>query len=118
MVLLATKCDMEYDRQVLRSGECNTLSNNSEIYEVVTQEEHAYAKKLNVLHFDTSAKLGINVHTAVEELVRLIRVSSIKYSSYIYSIHGFEQQHEMKFSEQSPLKSRGRSKSGCGCIIL
>jgi hypothetical protein len=68
---------------------CNTLIKSPDIYEVTIKEGHAYAKRLNAPHFDTSAKLGVNIQVAVEELVRLIRVSSIEYHSYISSIYGF-----------------------------
>ncbi|PVG01517.1 P-loop containing nucleoside triphosphate hydrolase protein [Serendipita vermifera] len=56
MVIIATKGDMEHDREVL------------------SIEGQEFASEVQVPHFDTSAKLGVNIEPAVEKLVRLIRV--------------------------------------------
>ncbi|CAG8666953.1 17064_t:CDS:2 [Acaulospora colombiana] len=85
MVMIATKSDMEHDRQVLSAGQsfhinCNTSDHTSE-------ESREFATKMQIPHFDTSAKLGVNIDPAVEKLVRLIRVEKEVHSLLLLSLH-------------------------------
>ncbi|PVG01534.1 ras-domain-containing protein, partial [Serendipita vermifera] len=55
LVILGTKCDLEYERQVLES------------------EGQAFAAKLGTIYIETSAKLDVNVDAAFVRLIKLIK---------------------------------------------
>lgn len=71
MIVVGTKCDLEYDRQVDASGEFCRSHTDSQV--TSSAEGRALAAKLRGRHIETSAKTRINVDAAFIELVKLIK---------------------------------------------
>ncbi|KIM33397.1 hypothetical protein M408DRAFT_153868 [Serendipita vermifera MAFF 305830] len=94
MMIVGTKCDLEYDRQVPSS------------------DGRALAARLRGRHIETSAKTRVNVDAAFIELVKLIRS---------YQKEQFQTRLPTRVSQmpdQHALNSGSHGKSrGCGCII-
>jgi GTPase KRas protein len=94
MIVVGTKCDLEYDRQVNSS------------------EGRALAARLRGRHIETSAKTRVNVDAAFIDLVKLIRS---------YQKEQFQTRVPARASqmpEQHPALNGSHGKSrGCGCVI-
>jgi len=92
MIVVGTKCDLEYDRQVDSS------------------EGRALAAKLRGRHIETSAKMRINVDAAFTELVKLIK-------SYEKEQYQTRLPARSSVMPEHPALKDSHHKSGCGCII-
>jgi len=72
MIVVGTKCDLEYDRQVDSSGAYRFPYSQGPSH-CAPAEGRALAAKLRGRHIETSAKMRINVDAAFTELVKLIK---------------------------------------------
>ncbi|PVG01518.1 ras-domain-containing protein [Serendipita vermifera] len=88
-VVVGNKCDAEYDRQVLRNG-----------------DGRDFAAKWRCLHFETSAKLEINVERAYIQLIKLIK----RYEKG----EDLLETRNLYFCSR---KDSGQQLDHCGCII-
>jgi GTPase KRas protein len=74
VILVANKCDLEYERQVGMNGESALISNVRTLYQLLSfSEGRDLAKHLGCKFIETSAKQRINVDEAFSNLVREIR---------------------------------------------
>lgn len=95
MIVVGTKCDAEFDRQVPSS------------------EGRALAARLRGRHIETSAKERINVDAAFIELVKLIK--SYQKEQYQARLPG--RQSMMPDRQQLAQDDYHGKKRGCGCIV-
>lgn len=81
MIVVGTKCDLEYNRQVNSSGKAPSVP--PLICLIIHSEGRALAARLHGRHIETSAKTRVNVDAAFIDLVKLIR-SYQKVSGFAY----------------------------------
>jgi GTPase KRas len=72
IMVLGTKCDLTYRREVTTAG-LDLYTLYYEQINLYVAEGRAFAAKVNALHIETSAKSDINVEAAFVDLVKLIR---------------------------------------------
>jgi GTPase KRas protein len=75
VIVVANKCDLEYERQVGMNGETNwpSFSRRTERFYCLVSEGRDLAKHFGCKFIETSAKQRINVDEAFSNLVREIR---------------------------------------------
>jgi GTPase KRas len=86
VLLVANKCDLEYERQVSMSGIFISLFGFETNIELQTIEGRNLAKRLGCKFIETSAKHRINVDEAFNNLVREIRKHNQVCDLYIYPL--------------------------------
>ena len=84
VVVVANKCDLEFERQVQANGELVPIYDNGTSKLIEVSEGRDLAKKFNAQCIETSAKQRVNVDEAFIAVVRAIRryqrVSAFDYS--------------------------------------
>ncbi|CAE6502299.1 unnamed protein product [Rhizoctonia solani] len=111
MIVVANKCDLEYERQVGMNGRCLAIVGWNAGSSATLTEGRDLAKHFNTKFIETSAKQRINVDEAFTNLVREIRRYNKDQQARPGGTSGGKPQH---------MDEEGTSDGGCcgGCVVV